>query len=222
MVDYDLLHDGEDIDDTIDEVVAARGDSASLSARLASIVSDFETDQQRQETEIGAVAAQGAKNLCPYNSFTATASGTVVNDQPINLLAGTYILSFKHTTTTGSTAFRFLKDGTSVEALTVNNSTTGAESRTFTLSSEVNQIRVFTSIANEYTEVMIRRAEITDSTYAPYAPTNRELYEMLLALQSSQSVQSSAASLMQAGRIDAAEMTAAEPAAAETGEETDA
>ena len=30
---------------------------------------------------------------------------------------------------------------------------------------------------------MIRRAEITDSTYVPYAPTNRELYEMILALQ---------------------------------------
>jgi hypothetical protein len=30
---------------------------------------------------------------------------------------------------------------------------------------------------------MIRRAEITDSTYTQYAPTNRELYEMILALQ---------------------------------------
>ncbi len=38
--------------------------------------------------------------------------------------------------------------------------------------------------------------------FVPYAPTNRELYEMILALQSGRSVQSSA-SLMQAGRIDA-------------------
>ena len=30
---------------------------------------------------------------------------------------------------------------------------------------------------------MIRRAEITDDVYVPYAPTNRELYEMILALQ---------------------------------------
>lgn len=30
---------------------------------------------------------------------------------------------------------------------------------------------------------MIRRAEITDDTFVPYAPTNRELYEMILALQ---------------------------------------
>lgn len=30
---------------------------------------------------------------------------------------------------------------------------------------------------------MIRRAEIEDDTFVPYAPTNRELYEMILALQ---------------------------------------
>ena len=37
---------------------------------------------------------------------------------------------------------------------------------------------------------MIRRAEITDNTFQPYAPTNRELYEMILALQNGRSVQS--------------------------------
>lgn len=37
---------------------------------------------------------------------------------------------------------------------------------------------------------MIRRAEITDNTFQPYAPTNRELYEMILALQSGRSLQS--------------------------------
>lgn len=30
---------------------------------------------------------------------------------------------------------------------------------------------------------LIRRAEIKDATFVPYAPTNRELYEMILALQ---------------------------------------
>ena len=43
--------------------------------------------------------------------------------------------------------------------------------------------------------------------YVPYAPTNRELYEMILAMQSGRSVQSSSASLMQAGRLDPAELT---------------
>ena len=30
---------------------------------------------------------------------------------------------------------------------------------------------------------MLRHAEIVDTTFVPYAPTNRELYEMILALQ---------------------------------------
>lgn len=35
MADYDLLHDGEEIDACVDEVVAARGTSASLGAEIA-------------------------------------------------------------------------------------------------------------------------------------------------------------------------------------------
>jgi hypothetical protein len=64
-----------------------------------------------------------------------------------------------------------------------------------------------TTIDNLTIKPMLRYASITDSTFVPYAPTNRELYEMILALQSGRSVQSSAASLMQAGRLDAAELT---------------
>lgn len=37
---------------------------------------------------------------------------------------------------------------------------------------------------------MIRNAVIRNSTFEPYAPTNRELYEMILALQNGRSVQS--------------------------------
>lgn len=37
---------------------------------------------------------------------------------------------------------------------------------------------------------MIRNAVIRNSTFEPYAPTNRELYEMILALQSGRSIQS--------------------------------
>jgi hypothetical protein len=51
MAKFVLSHDAQDIDDTIDEVQAARGSEASLSARLAEIVGDFEADQQRQDTE---------------------------------------------------------------------------------------------------------------------------------------------------------------------------
>lgn len=53
----------------------------------------------------------------------------------------------------------------------------------------LTDVRLVIYIYNGYTannlvfKPMICRAEITDNTYAPYAPTNRELYEMILALQ---------------------------------------
>lgn len=159
--------------ETMDATPTAESDKAVKSGGVKMYV----------DTECGAIADAGAKNYCPYNTITATGSGTVVNDQPINLQAGTYILTFKHTATTGSTAFRLSYNGTSVESFTVNNTDTGTKSREFTLSSVANQFRVYTSIANTYTEVMIRPKAISDSTYVPYAPTNRELYEMILALQ---------------------------------------
>lgn len=51
-----LSHSGQEVDDNIDEVQAARGSEASLSARLSDIVSDFEADQQRQDAVIEAGA----------------------------------------------------------------------------------------------------------------------------------------------------------------------
>lgn len=73
---YWLSHDAQDIDDTIDEVQAARGSEASLSARLAEIVSDFEADQQRQDAEI----ATKAKMDNVYGYGDAITSNSNLND----------------------------------------------------------------------------------------------------------------------------------------------
>ncbi len=76
---YWLLHDAKDVDDTIDEVVAARGSEASLSARLTDIVSNFEADQQRQDAVIaaGALRFQDSGNIrLNQLSWSQTYSGT--------------------------------------------------------------------------------------------------------------------------------------------------
>lgn len=243
MADYDLLHDGEEIDACIDEVVAARGSEASLSARLADIVGDFEADQQRQETEIGAVAALGAKNFLKAVGQTQTLNGvtfTVNNDQTVSLSG----------TATATTTFLVVDNATSNAIPNGNYVLTGCPSgggsttydlRWYLYSSgksaydqgsgaSVNKtgnttssniailIRSGVNTDGLIFRPMLRRAEITDSTFAPYAPTNRELYEMILALQSGRSLQSAPASLMQAGRIDT-ELTGAENDEAGTGEE---
>lgn len=237
-----LSHSGQEVDDNIDEVVAARGSEASLSARLADIVSDFETDQQRQEAEIGAVAALGAKNLfnidgnaevysCTYthadNVLAITGTGGYARVAfPITLPAGDYNFTANAVQLSGSGRVRFntasAGAGTTI-APDIDITNQGNISQTISLEAETTfYVMLYSKVTSGtgessavFSKIMIRRAEITDSTYVPYAPTNRELYEMILALQSGRSVQS-AASLMQAGRIDA-ELTDAG-----TGEEEDA
>ena len=228
---YWLSHDAQDIDDTIDEVQAARGSEASLSARLADIVSDFEADQQRQETEIGTVAALGAKNLLKYDgcsasstagvSYTINADGTVtVNGTPQGsspsyvqiMLNGNAVTVDKfcdgHHILSGCPAgggdnkYRMYAAKGTYSRFDYGDGVLLTETA-------LTDVRIVIYIANGYTannlvfKPMIRRAEITDDSYAPYAPTNRELYEMILAIQSGSSLQSASASLMQAGRIDA-------------------
>lgn len=128
------------------------------------------------------VLQNGSKNQCPYNNLSASAQGTLVNDQPIYLPAGDYIITFSHTATTGATSFRLLYNGATIATFGINNTDTGYKTRSFSLESEANQIRVYTSVANDITNIMIRNANIPDDTFMPYVPTNRELYDMIQAL----------------------------------------
>ena len=246
---YWLSHDAQDIDDTIDEVQSARGSEASLSARLADIVGDFEADQQRQEAEIGAVAAMGAKNMLKQNNaagYTLTTHGRtfeVLADGGIKITGDTPDSSYADFYVSGTWGGRepilnasednCILSFDCADALQTQNlyiravdRRTGSTASTATArlrqEAEFN-FPVTTVLITVQPSVvlpsggitvypMVRRAEITDSTYAPYAPTNRELYEMILALQSGVSAQS-AASLMQAGRLDA-ELTGTDEEAA--------
>lgn len=200
-----LSHSGQEVDDNIDEVVAARGSEASLSARLADIVSDFEADQQRQETEIGAVAVQGAKNLLKITASsqtikgvtftvnddqTVTVNGTndgtgastfviVPNAQAITIPDGNYILSGCPTGGGESAPFdlRWYMYSPGKSAYDSGNGASIEKSGNGTGSNIAIVVKTGQTAHNITFKPMIRRAEITDSTYVPYAPTNRELYE---------------------------------------------
>ena len=238
-----LSHSWQEVDGNIDEVVAARGSEASLSARLADIVGDFEADQQRQETEIGVVSAMGAKNLLKSTAVSQTINGVTftVNDDGTITANGTktnsdwFILSENNILDAGTYT---LSDGLPDDmtdcrliiaperslSAAIMSTTTGVRTQTKTFTTAQTglyyaiRIAIGKTVNNITFKPMLRRAEITDDTFVPYAPTNRELYEMILALQNGRSVQSAPASLMQAGRIDA-ELTGAENDEVETGEE---
>ena len=147
-------------------------------------VKDYvDAETTARQTECGAIANLGAKNMCPYNTFSCTTAGTtVISDKPINLPAGTYIMSYTQTATTGSSSIRFLNNGTSIVNFTINNDSNLEKTREFTLTSAVNQIRVYSSVVNDYTQVMIRPKAISDSTYVPYAPTNAELNDSKITM----------------------------------------
>lgn len=134
-------------------------------------------DQERQEAEIGAVANRGAKNLCPKETETSTGSG-FTEDVEVNIPAGTYILSFTGTLayTASLSLYRALPhSGNGLAAINLS-AITGTQSVEFTISETAKYIAFYhNGSGNSLTNIMIRPASITDSTFQPYAKTNREL-----------------------------------------------
>lgn len=127
--------------------------------------------QAKQDSEIDYTVNTGAKNYCPYNNLTSDSAGTIIDKQPINLPAGTYLLSCSVTASTNSIAVRLLKDGTSLWNKTISN-TGGSIVEEITITDNANQITFYTGVANTISNIMIRSAVITDTTFQPYALPN--------------------------------------------------
>lgn len=173
---------------------------------------DSEKAQIEKNTEgIGAVAALGAKNIANFNfggivpnvnvkpgtivctedngvfSFSGTADdknyATYILQQFL-LRAGTYKISG---ISGGSNTTYWLRIGTGTTDAWLFNLYDGE--REFNLVSDTLITIQFVIYANQTVsnliiKPMIRNAAIEDDTFVPYAPTNRELYEMILSLQS--------------------------------------
>lgn len=160
----------------------------------------FTADQNRQETEIGVVANAGAKNLLKNARTTTTHRGVTftVNDdgsvtasgtndgtgaslfnintqETLALSNGDYIFSG---CPAGGSASGYLMDITRSTGASIKDIGDGVN---FIVGGNytINEIRIVISrnvtVDNLTFYPMIRRAEITDDTFAPYAKTNREL-----------------------------------------------
>ena len=215
-----------------DEAAARQAADTTVYNSAAELVTDETAARQSADTElhdaVGAVAALGAKNLFPSTAIsqtiggvtftvnsdgTITANGTKTNSDWFILSENNHLDAGAYTLSDGlpddTTGCRLIIAPEQSLGAAIMTTTTGVRTQTKTFTAAQTGLYYAIRIASGETvnnltfKPMIRRAEITDSTYVPYAPTNRELYEMILALQSGRSVQSSAASLMQAGRLDA-------------------
>lgn len=173
--------------------------------------SQVDASQATQNTEIGSLADRGAKNIADINAektayhATYTVSGqeiTITNNGnyarvaiPVHAKAGTYKFTCGATYSSGSVEIRFSQNadstGTIAEKITISAS--GNVSGDITLDTEMDfYIILYTnptssSMSNvtKFNNIMICLATdyAVSTAFAPYAPTNRELYEMILALQ---------------------------------------
>lgn len=192
----------------VDTMLAAKVDK--VTGKVLS-TNDFTNADKTQITTnkngIAAVANSGSKNLFKNiaNSktnngvtFSVSADGTVSTSGSattavavleigsVTLSAGTYIIS-------GCPEGGDWSGGTNKYRIrvAVNGAWRGDEKGngfSVTLNEgDTVSLQVNTAIGLDVTGLvfkpMIRDASIEDSTYVPYAPTNRELYEMILALQ---------------------------------------
>lgn len=131
--------------------------------------------------------------------ISVTANGNWAHySVPVNLPAGNYILStvisgYSKAAGAPDTSMRLrmsatTSGGTNIVLHTISGN--GAVSVPFTWAGGQIYLQFYsdynaTVYANSYTasDTMIRSADITDDTFEKYAPTNRELYDMILALQ---------------------------------------
>lgn len=174
---------------------------------------DFTDEDKAQITTnkngIAVVANAGAKNLMRNIAssqvvggvtFTVNADGTITaNGTKTNndwfylstgnsLAAGTYVLS-SGLAPQSDMSIRLLITTTNSLGSAIMSTEGTRQAQIKQLTSDYTglyyaiRISSGTTVNNIVFKPMLRRAEITDDSFVPYAPTNRELYEMILALQ---------------------------------------
>lgn len=162
----------------------------------------------KTKADIAAVANRGSKNLLKISATTQTVNGitftvnadddtvtingtataaatlTLATASQINsfLPLGTYKLSGCTGGSTTTYDLRFYHPGDNSTVLNHNGDTLFTRNATKTDSNISILVRAGQIMDNVVIKPMIRDASIEDSTYQPYAPSNRELYEMILAL----------------------------------------
>jgi hypothetical protein len=180
-------------------------------------------DDSAVTAELSALSSAGAKNLICNTASSRTEAGVTFTVEPdgsvslngtaantiwfpimtnMSIAAGTYTIS---NGLADDTVRVIISPTNAVNQRVFDSNENGYITRTIEAVSGVNAyLRIASGKITDGVTVkpMLRDAAISDGTYQPYAPTNRELYEMILALRSGSSVQSLTPS---------AQLTATEP-----------
>lgn len=197
------------IEAELNGVKAARG-TATLSEALEAKedAAAYAIDKAALDEEIAAIADAGAKNVLKTlrasgssatgltytlnSNGTYTLGGTTTSNANISSvctladipesyvgktvkLTGAYSTDIRLSVYNGNTQTEYTDNGDGVE-FTV---TSAMRSTPYTIRLLVNS---GTDCSGKVIKPMLRLASIKSDTFTPYAPTNRELYEMILAL----------------------------------------
>lgn len=171
--------------------------------------STYTAGQAAQETEIGAVAALGAKNLFKNDKnagttitrqgatwvFDQTSIAATVSGSVGATWSDVFLLNFNFDLSDQEYKIVIESDNPDIFVYIPGNTLSGGNipangqyyAGVYRYRGIMTTSTRFTaktaSYADNFIRCMICPAAITDNTYVPYAPTNRELYEMILALQ---------------------------------------
>lgn len=200
---------------------------------LTSEITARQTADTNLENYIDVVSNAGAKNLLNLTgestqTATVNSDGTItVNGKnssnvsltlgTVSLKAGTYVLSSGVNLPQGVYLSVRVAAGETKHDCTYN-----VKSVAFTVPEDMTLDRAWlfipqnTTIENLTIKPMIRHVEITDDTFVPYAPSNRELYEMILSYHPATAAAANLTSLNSTLRLD----TPLETSVEEVGETT--
>lgn len=177
------IKDGTNIDSfaDVETAFAEKLNTSDIDATLSS-TSTNPVQNKAVQAPIASLVDRGAKNLLSVNSGSAT-NGYVFNNLAINLPAGSYVFLANIANYGTRSELVIRSDGSNVGGTAFVNADSVAVQ--FNITREGTTAELYT-MGGTFTNMMLCTAEdyAISPEFVPYAPSNRELYEMILALQS--------------------------------------
>ncbi|MBO7212270.1 MAG: hypothetical protein J6V44_14890 [Methanobrevibacter sp.] len=142
------------------------------------------SEDQRQESEINAIAQAGSKNICPIGTETHSSEIGFGTEYSFPIPEGAYIISLTGTMVAPIQFNVYSESGTRIALVDIHTIQEAEAGIRFVLNDNASKCKFWYDTSDNYTlsNIMIRDANITDNTFQPYSPTNRELYNSFCEL----------------------------------------